>query len=98
MKRLAPLLLLLVMGPAVHAADVMKGGRLYRTHCASCHGATGIATLPNAPSFARGERIMQPDPVLLGAIRTGRGAMPGFFGILSDRDTLDVIAYLRTMR
>ena len=98
MKRLAPLVLLLLMAEAVHAADVMKGGRIYRTHCASCHGATGIATLPNAPSFARGERIMQPDPVLLGTIRTGRGAMPGFFGILNDRDTLDVIAYLRTMR
>ena len=98
MTRLAPLLLLLFLGPAVHAADAMKGGRVYRTYCASCHGATGIATLPNAPSFARGERIMQPDPVLLGTIRTGRGAMPGFFGILNDRDTLDVIAYLRTMR
>jgi cytochrome c6 len=98
MTRLAPLLFLLLLGPAAHAADAMKGGRIYRTHCASCHGATGIATLPNAPSFARGERIMQPDPVLLATIRTGRGAMPGFFGILSDRDTLDVIAYLRTMR
>ena len=98
MKRLAPLLFLFLMAQAVHAADAMKGGRIYRTYCASCHGATGIATLPNAPSFARGERIMQPDPVLLGTIRTGRGAMPAFFGILSDRDTLDVIAYLRTLR
>lgn len=98
MKRLAALLFLFLMAQAVHAADVMKGGRIYRTHCASCHGASGIATLPNAPSFARGERIMQADPMLLNAIRTGRGAMPGFFGILNDRETLDVIAYLRTMR
>ena len=98
MKRLAPLLFLSLIGQAVHAADVMKGGRIYRMYCASCHGASGIATLPNAPSFARGERIMQPDPVLLANIRAGRGAMPAFFGILNDRDTLDVIAYLRTMR
>ena len=57
-----------------------------------------MSTLANAPSFARGERLMQPDQVLLGSIRRGRGAMPGFFGVLSDRDTLDVIAYLRSMR
>ena len=98
MKRLASAALLVVFAQAAFAADVMKGGQLYRMHCASCHGASGISTMPNAPSFARGERLMQPDPVLLGAIRRGRGAMPGFFGVLNDRDTLDVIAYLRSMR
>ena len=41
---------------------------------------------------------MQPDQVLLGVDPQRRGAMPGFFGVLNDRDTLDVIAYLRTMR
>ena len=88
---------LLLIHPA-KAADVMKGQRIYRMHCASCHGLSGVATMPNAPSFARGERLMQPDPALLGAIRAGRGPMPGYFGVLNDRDTLDVIAYLRTMR
>jgi cytochrome c6 len=58
----------------------------------------GVAVLPTAPSFARGERLMQPDALLLASVRTGRGPMPGFFGILSDRDVLDVIAYLRTLR
>jgi cytochrome c6 len=58
----------------------------------------GTSPMPNAPSFARGERLMQPDPVLLMAIRSGRGAMPGFFGVLNDRDTFDVIAYMRTLR
>ena len=90
--------LALVSSGSAQAADVMKGQRIYQMHCASCHGANGLAPLPNAPNFARGERIMQPDPVLLANIRSGRGAMPGFFGILNDRDTLDVIAYLRTMR
>lgn len=81
-----------------HAADVMKGSQLYRLHCATCHGAGGIATMPNAPSFARGERLMQPDMALMMTIRTGRGPMPSFFGILNDRDLLDVVAYLRTLR
>ena len=97
MKSLGAALLVLV-APGALAADVMKGGQIYRMHCASCHGAAGISTMPNAPSFARGERMMQPDPMLLGSIKKGRGAMPGFFGVLSDRDTLDVIAYMRSMR
>lgn len=90
--------LLVLFAPGAFGADVMKGGQIYRMHCASCHGASGISTMPNAPSFARGERMMQPDPMLLGSIKKGRGAMPGFFGVLSDRDALDVIAYMRSMR
>ena len=89
---------LVFLSPGAFAADVMKGGQLYRMHCASCHGASGISPMPNAPSFARGERMTQPDQILLGSIRRGRGAMPGFFGVLSDRDTLDVISYMRSMR
>lgn len=97
LRRIA-LLGVLTATPAVHAADVIKGAQLYRMHCAACHGASGLATMPNAPSFARGERLMQPDVALLGTIRTGRGPMPAFFGILNDRDLLDVVAFLRTLR
>jgi len=96
--RVAFTLLLALTVQCACAADMMKGGQLYRMHCASCHGASGISTMPNVPSFARGERMTQPDQMLLGSIRRGRGAMPGFFGVLSDRDTLDVIAYMRSMR
>lgn len=98
MIRILLLVWLAALAPAACAADMIKGGQIYRMHCASCHGASGISTMPNAPSFARGERMTQPDPMLLGSIRRGRGAMPGFFGVLSDRDTLDVIAYMRSMR
>ena len=97
MKSLSAALLVL-LAPGAFAADVMKGGQIYRMHCASCHGTSGVSTMPNAPNFARGERMTQPDQMLLGSIRRGRGAMPGFFGVLSDRDTLDVIAYMRSMR
>jgi len=96
--RVAFVLVLALAVQCVCAADMMKGGQLYRMHCASCHGSSGISTMPNVPSFARGERMTQPDQMLLGSIRRGRGAMPGFFGVLSDRDTLDVIAYMRSMR
>jgi mono/diheme cytochrome c family protein len=84
--------------PCAAAADVIAGQRLYVLHCASCHGQDGRALMPNAPSFERGERLMQPDAVLAASIRRGRFAMPAYAGVLGDREIFDVIAYLRTLR
>jgi len=86
----------LVAAPAA-AASVSNGSTLYRTHCAMCHGANGDPVMPGAPNFRRLESLMRPDQQLVMAIRNGKGAMPGFFGILRDRDILDVVAYLRTL-
>lgn len=94
-----PLLMALAAAaPAATAADVISGQRLYALHCASCHGGNGRAVMPNAPSFDRGERLMQPDTALRDAIRRGRLAMPAYAGVLSDREIFDVVAFLRTLR
>lgn len=98
MTRALLLALGLALAAPARAADAIKGAQLYRAHCAACHGTNGVSPMPTAPSFARGERLMQPDAAIAAAIRTGRAAMPGYFGILSDRDLLDVVAYLRTLR
>jgi cytochrome c6 len=81
----------------IHAADSFKGQQLYAANCAICHGSGGRSTLPGAPNFNRGEGVLKPDFTLLATIRTGRNAMPAFMGILSDRDIMDVIAYVRTL-
>lgn len=79
-------------------ADIIRGKTIYGQQCALCHGANGMAVQPGAPDFARGDRLLQPDVVLLARIRAGKGTMPGFQGIMPDRDILSVIAYLRTMQ
>lgn len=79
------------------AADIQRGATLYSTHCALCHGSNGVPVMPGAPNFRRIENLMRPDMHLLGAVRNGKGAMPAFFGVLRDREILDVIAYLRTL-
>ncbi|TAN73711.1 MAG: cytochrome c [Gallionella sp.] len=90
--------LLLVLGPgASYAADAIKGGELYAAHCAACHGLSGVSVIPGAPNFARSEGILRPDMFLLTAIKEGKNAMPAYQGILSDRDILDVIAYMRIL-
>lgn len=80
------------------SADLGNGRTLYMQHCAGCHGANGISVMPLAPHFARNERLFQPDMALVAAIRSGRGAMPAYAGMLTDKDLFDVVAYLRTFR
>ena len=80
------------------AADVINGSRVYAKHCAACHGPKGVSVMPGAPHLARGERLMQPDMALLASLKAGKGAMPAYLGILSDREILDVVAYSRTLR
>lgn len=99
-KLIAALLVGLVaatIGKDLYAGDMYKGRTLYTTHCAACHGPTGISRMPGAPNFARQEGILKPDFTLLSTIRSGRNAMPAFQGILSDRDIMDAIAYIRTL-
>lgn len=91
-------LVLLAVAAGAAAADINSGARIYQMHCASCHGPTGISIVPGTPNFARGEGLMKPDMTLLAAVRTGLNAMPGYIGILNDRQMLDAIAYSRTLR
>lgn len=80
----------------LYAADMIKGGQLYTTHCAGCHGASGNGAMPGTPNFRQSNKLMQPDMMLLSTIRFGKNACPGFQGILRDNDIMDVISYLRT--
>lgn len=88
---------LAVMAGGASAVDIQRGRTLYATHCAVCHGTDGTPVMPGTPNFRRMETLMRPDMQLLTAIRSGKGAMPGYFGILREREILDVVAYLRTL-
>lgn len=89
--------LLATLPATAFAADLGKGKTLYLAHCSGCHGENGFSTMPQAPNFARGESLAQPDPVLMDAIRAGSDLRPPFLGILNDREILDVISYVRTL-
>jgi cytochrome c6 len=78
-------------------ADTTNGAKLYVTYCASCHGRKGEGVMPGTPDFRRGIALMQPDSKLLARVQRGKNAMPGYLGILKERDILDVIAHLRTL-
>lgn len=92
------LLACIAASTAVWAADPQKGNKLYTKNCQNCHGANGVAQMPGVPDFRRGEGLLRSDDDLLQFIRNGSGMMPAYRGLLSDRDILDVISYLRTLR
>jgi mono/diheme cytochrome c family protein len=95
--KLAAALLLLTCS-AVQAGDINKGRQLYASHCAICHGQTGRSTMAGTPNFDRGEGLLRPDADLMASIRNGKNASPAYRGILSDRDILDVVAFMRTLQ
>lgn len=89
---------LLVMLPqSVSAAGLNSGQQLYMAHCAGCHGMNGISVIPQAKDFSKAKLLAQPDQDLIDIIRTGRNMMPSYLGIISDREIIDVINYLRTL-
>ena len=83
---------------AAQAGDINKGRQLYGTHCAICHGPTGRSTMAGAPNFDRGDSLLRPDADLMASIRNGKNASPAYRGILSDREILDVVAFMRTLQ
>ena len=97
MRVLLALLLSATAGGAANAGDTNKGAKLYAVHCISCHGGQGVAAAPGSPSFERGQNLLRPDIALMEATRVGKNAMPAYQGILTNRDILDVIAYMRTL-
>lgn len=80
------------------AADLVAGKRHYTAYCAGCHGVDGMSLRPQAPKLALGERMAQPDFMLVSTLKSGFGTHPSFLGILNDRDLLDVVSYVRTLR
>lgn len=80
------------------AMDMNNGKRLYMAHCAGCHGMDGNSVMPQAPNFARGERLQQADFTLVNFIKTGSSTHPPFLGMIVEREMFDVVGYLRNIR
>jgi mono/diheme cytochrome c family protein len=121
-KRTAGLLLVLVLATVALAAgaqeegtpligDVTNGTRLYRVHCAVCHGFDGsgkgaaLSTLKTKPADHRDGSLMnaRDNQMLFRVIQAGckgvgcKGAMPSFSNELDKLDTFDLVAYLRSL-
>ena len=96
--RITTTVLLLAAAFPAAAVNLARGQQLYNLHCASCHGITGIPTMPETPNLAMREGMNQPDVVIMQSLKMGKKNKPPFFGRLKDDELLDVVQYVRTMR
>jgi mono/diheme cytochrome c family protein len=78
--------------------ELERGEATYTTFCAGCHGLNGIAAYIGSPSFALGERLQEPDSVLLYSIYQGKGVMPSWGDKLPEDRLRDVLAFARSLQ
>lgn len=89
-----------IAGPAFAQAP---GADAYKTKCAMCHGADGLAATPAGKSmkvlsFKAPEMVKAPDAQFIAATKNGKGKMPAYAGKLTDAQIKDVISYIRTLQ
>lgn len=78
------------------AGDPFQGASVYNQHCVGCHGANGKGVIAGTPDFVQPNFLAKPDFELKAFIKSGKGIMPSFQGILREGEIADVIAYIRT--
>jgi len=85
-------------GPADAAGDA-AAGKKKATMCAACHGANGIATLPEAPNLAGQNQVYVAKA--LHDYKSGERKNPQMTvvaGALSDQDIADLAAYFASFK
>src|SRR5258708_24135350 len=99
--RIAACLLLLSSVTCLAAGD--PGASLYKSNCAKCHGAAGDADTPagkvfHVPSFSSAAVLKESDEHLLAIAKRGKGSMPAWNDVLSEKELKNVIAFIHTLQ
>jgi len=84
-------------------AAAPEGATLYKSKCASCHGADGAGTTPAGKAMKvrdlRSDEVQkQTDIELTKVISGGKGKMPAYGKQLTTAQVQDLIAFLRTLK
>ena len=79
-----------------------SGADTYKSKCAMCHGADGMASGPagksmNVPAVTAAA-FKVPDADLIAVTKSGKGKMPAYAGKLTDAQIKDAIGYLRSLQ
>lgn len=86
-------------------SELRAGAALFRSRCASCHGATGHGDGPARSAAIAPPDLAAPawqdartDDAIATVIAQGRGAMPGFAADLGDLGIGALVSYVRSLR
>lgn len=86
--------------------DAGKGKTVFANNCATCHGVKGAgdgiaasSLNPKPANFAKGKfKYGSDDASLKKTIKNGKGSMPPWGSVLSDKDIDNVIAHIRSLK
>ena len=90
----------LLVTDRIQAADYKNGIRIYAENCEYCHGPSGegMGGMGGMGELRAWDQLMKTDEDLFAIIRDGKTVMPGYDGLLTSEEILDVISYMRTFR
>ena len=89
--------------PKAQSSDVARGKTLFARYCTGCHGPEGggdgyrFARGPDAANLSSPSIKKKSDAVLLKTIHEGKPNMPPWNTRLSEKESRDVLAYVRTL-
>lgn len=88
--------------PESKIANVVKGEKVFVRHCAGCHGSEGkgdgyLLLGPEPANLTRPTTKKKSDVMLLQTIHEGKPNMPSWKARLSEEDSRNVLAYIRTL-
>jgi mono/diheme cytochrome c family protein len=88
---------------AAPAVAQNSGADVFKSKCAPCHGADGLATTPagkalKAASFKEPAIVKTPDAELIAIVKSGKNKMPSFKDKLTDDQIKAAVAYIRTLQ
>lgn len=85
-------------------SSIERGRSLYQTHCTVCHGPQGrgdgpaaAGLSPRPPDLAE-MAALHPPGDLAWKIENGRGPMPGWKGILKEREIWDIVNFIKNLK
>lgn len=92
-----PVSIALLGAEVIQAADYRNGIKIYAENCEYCHGPGGEG-VGGMGELRVWDQLMKTDEELFAIVRDGKLAMPGYDGMLTSEEILDVISYMRTFR
>jgi cytochrome c6 len=93
----------LVAATTITAFAQGAGADTYKTKCAMCHGADGLASGPagksmKIPAFNSPESSKLSEAEIIAITKNGKGKMTGYAGKLTDAQIKDVAGFVKTLQ
>ena len=93
----------IMVAATVTTVFAQAGADTYKSKCAMCHGADGLASGPagkamKVPPFNSPEVAKLSEAEVIAVTKNGKGKMPAYTGKLTDAQIKDVAGYVHTLQ